>query len=90
VTTPLAVRLPSAYPRQHGLGMAFKWGMANRLVLRADGCSPMDLAKLSRARCADGDAETDANVTVRVDERLIPKPASSACTASTTRAGTRP
>lgn len=53
---------------------AFKWGMANRLVIRLDGLNPMDLATITRSRCLGGDYEADFNATMRVDERLIPTP----------------
>lgn len=53
---------------------AFRWGMVNRLVVRPDGANPLDLAVLVRARCLNGDAEVDAERTMRVDERLIPSP----------------
>ncbi|HLF70004.1 MAG TPA: site-specific integrase [Actinomycetota bacterium] len=53
---------------------AFRWGMANRLVVRVDGSNPLDLAKIVRSRCLGGDAEQDANATMQVNERLIPGP----------------
>lgn len=52
---------------------AFRWGMANRVVIRSDGVNPFDLAVLRRSRCLDGDAETDALRSMQVDERAIPK-----------------
>ncbi len=51
---------------------AFRWGMTNGLIRRSDGINPFDLARLRRAACLDGDAETDANRTMTIDERLIP------------------
>jgi integrase len=54
---------------------AFRWGMTNGLVRRTDGTNPFDLARLSRSACLGGDAETDANRTMAVDERLIPSSA---------------
>lgn len=67
-----AVTYKTALVSRDVLRPAFKWGMANRLVIRPDGINPMDLATISRSRCLGGDYEADFNATMRVDERLIP------------------
>lgn len=70
----LVVTYKTALVSRDVLRPAFKWGMANRLVIRPDGLSPMDLATITRSRCLGGDYEADFNATMRVDERLIPTP----------------
>ncbi|MEX2393902.1 MAG: site-specific integrase [Actinomycetota bacterium] len=51
---------------------AFRWGMTNGFVRRVDG-NPFDLAKLQRSKCLGGNAEADANRTMEVDEKQIPR-----------------
>jgi integrase len=53
---------------------AFRWGMTNGFIRRNDG-NPFDLAKLQRSKCLNGNAESDANRTMEIDEKQIPKPA---------------
>ena len=69
-----AVTYKTALVSRDVLRPAFRWGLANRLVIRPDGLNPLDLAKLSRSRCLGGDYDSDFNATMRVDERLIPSP----------------
>lgn len=67
-----AVTHKTALVSRDVLRPAFKWGMANRLIIRLDGINPLDLATLTRSRCLGGDYEADFNATMRVDERQIP------------------
>jgi integrase len=71
----MGVTYKTALVSRDVLRPAFQWGLANRLVVRSDGLNPVQLARLVRARCVDGDPEVDANRTIQVDERLIPQPA---------------
>ncbi len=69
----MSVTYKTALVSRDVLRPAFTWGLANRLVVRVDGINPLQLAPINRARCLGGDAETDANITMQVDERQIPE-----------------
>lgn len=69
-----AVTHKTALVSRDVLRPAFRWGIANRLVVRADGTNPLHVAKIVRSRCLGGDPEQDANATTQVDERLLPSP----------------
>jgi integrase len=69
-----AVTYKTALVSRDVLRPAFRWGLANRLVIRPDGLNPLELIKITRSRCLGGTYEADINATMRVNERLIPKP----------------